>query len=1153
MAQKIIDLSNIQSQGFSIIGARPKDMSGYSVSRAGDINGDGHNDLIIGAWQSTINGKSEAGASYIIFGKNSSFSDINLVSLQASEGFYINCSVSSSSKFGVSVSGNININDDDYDDLIIGAYGTFNGEIQAVGASYIFFGKKFPTNINLDNSIMDKSQGFTIFGRNLNDFLGLSVSGAGDANGDGYGDIIVGAPYADAGSTKINSGISYLIYGRENNFQDIYVENLNTRGISFNGNFSSEYSGISVSSLDLNCDKKSDIVIGSYASGTSNSGLVYIIFGGSNLASLDLSDNLYKTGKGITIFGGKSGDKFGQSVSNAGDINGDGCDDLIIGAPEADPNSSKLNAGISYVIFGNKTLNNNIYIENLNLNQGFSLYGNEADDLSGYSVSGNVDFNNDGLDDIIVGAPMADADSSKVNSGSTYVVFGKRSGYGNLNLGSIISTEGLIIKGDNKHDNCGYSVSGAGDINNDGFDDIIIGAPGPTDLDLFAGSQTSAGKSYLIFGTATPSTAPSQAPTASPSHIPTFTPSVAPSAVPSVFPTVVPSAVPSTMPSTAPSQVPTAIPSTSSPTKTYIDIKITEGGYHEGTNAREIFIIDSTQNTEITSNGGADIFTIYIHPGVYTTITDFDKTNEVIDLSQFTGIYSKDDFDITSGSAVINLPDSQKVILQHLIPSDLDEGNFNFAPSKSPVKQPTKGTTKLSEQAKSYIYGAAAAAVPAALLLASKRICFSAFDRWTQAPITISGEYLKNLILYPCKWTYTSAYLDEIKNRKELEEHLNNLAQQKNSAAPQNQNPTSNHDVEMNANDQSIPSKTANGYQKVIPIDRDNKLPKTGHQIVNAVHTIKFDNPEIDRIYHSRLAKFDDKVTSAVEEIKEPIKLITEKSIPETREDTSSSTPSAPNPLMVPLLEVRNAIEYLPLVKYVAEAYPLVSGYLPESAKNFTIPAILDNKPFLFTAHLTIGHLGVMLLPAESVTNGLVVSTAGSTAFGMRLVASHYLSEQRQNTASKDMDSFEVAKYCAATILAYTVPSIATCAMANFIMPGAECSVADIGTKISLAGAECYSAYKASTQVVEAPTTADTVVPYVADTATAMLAYTNGYGVMNMVSSVVTADYLTRIAMDMIPPEMKEAYIDPIFDNIATVYSDGVEFMNQLIGTSAEL
>ena len=319
--------------------------------------------------------------------------------------------------------------------------------------------------------------------------------------------------------------------------------------------------------------------------------------------------------------------------------------------------------------------------------------------------------------------------------------------------------------------------------------------------------------------------------------------------------------------------------------------------------------------------------------------------------------------------------------------------------------------------------------------------------------------------------------------------------------------------------------------------------------VVFSIYNLKFDNPEIDRIYHSRLAKFDDKITAAAKEVKEPIKLITEYSVPGSHKDTSSFTPSTVNPLMMPLLEVRNAIEYLPLIKYVADmAYPLVSAYLPESAQNFTLPAILDSKSFLFTAHLTVGHLGAMLLPAESVNSGLVVSTAGSAAFGMRLAASHCLSEQRQDIANKDMDGFEVAKYCAATMLAYTVPSLATCAIANFIMPGSGCSVPDLGTKISLSGAECYSMYKSSTKAVETPTTADAVMPYIADGIALVASCASGGSEISVVSAVVTTDYLTRVAMDMVPSEAKASYIDPAFNFIHVVgynvYQEANDFIN---------
>ncbi|MEH2047827.1 beta strand repeat-containing protein [Nostoc sp.] len=427
---------------------------------------------------------------------NSSFNLGNLSSLNGTNGFAIN-GVTADDNSGSLVSNAGDINNDGIDDLIIGAPNVSNSGVSNSGRSYVVFGG---TNVGsggtLNLSSLNGTNGFLIKGN----YSGYSISNAGDINNDGVDDLIIGAPDGDPNGIY-NAGQSYVVFGGTNvgSGGTFNLSSLNgTNGFLINGIANDDNSGSSVSNAgDINNDGIDDLIIG--ARNPSYSGQSYVVFGGTNLGSggtLNLS-SLNGT-NGFLINGIITEDNYSRvSASNAGDINNDGVDDLIIGAPLASPKGEDK-AGQSYVVFGGTNVGSDgtLNLSSLNGINGFIINGIAAGDYSGFSVSNAGDVNNDGIDDLIIGAYFASPNGITV-SGQSYVVFGGRNlgSGGTLNLSSLNGTNGFLINGIVTYDSSGISVSKAGDINNDGIDDLIIGARRSDPNGNYTPEQ-----SYVVFG-----------------------------------------------------------------------------------------------------------------------------------------------------------------------------------------------------------------------------------------------------------------------------------------------------------------------------------------------------------------------------------------------------------------------------------------------------------------------------------------------------------------------------------------------------------------------------------------------------------------------------------------------------------------------------
>ena len=338
------------------------------------------------------------------------------------------------------------INGDGYADVV---FGTPNYDSAAANAGrvQVHFGNRL--------GLIDVGDRWEALGDQLNGYLGHSVAAAGDVNNDGYDDLIVGAYGYDVSGT--DEGRVFIYHGAATGL-------VATPAQTLDGTINSGHFGFSVASAgDVNKDGYADVIIGE--SGTDK---VYLYHGSASGIGLVAAQ---------TLIGDQAGSQFGVAVASAGDVNNDGYDDVIVGADLYD--AGEIDEGRAYLYLGGASGVSATPIWNAESNQASSYFG--------HSVVGAADINSDGFDDLLVSAYLFG--NGHTDEGRVFVYYGSGSGpAASADLTMEVNQDGAHY---------GYAMSAAGDVNLDGYADVVIGAKG------YDNGEVDEGRVFVYGGSAT--------------------------------------------------------------------------------------------------------------------------------------------------------------------------------------------------------------------------------------------------------------------------------------------------------------------------------------------------------------------------------------------------------------------------------------------------------------------------------------------------------------------------------------------------------------------------------------------------------------------------------------------------------------------------
>ena len=394
-----------------------------ALTTAGDANGDGFSDLLVGA--PGFQGAFANEGRVLLYRARSDGTGLENTAIWTFSGGQIDA------RLGTSVAFAGDVNDDGYSDVLVGAPGFATSPAQfQEGKAFLFLGTS--------SGVLASTPAWEFESDEINAKLGQSVAGAGDVNGDGYADVFVGAPGATVGGLQ-DSGRVYVFLGSATGLAH------DPAAVIDNPVLGDARFGASVANAgDLNRDGQTDLVVGApdYSSGQSEEGRIYVFLGSAA--------GIVPT-PAFTDESNSPGAHFGAAVSTAGDVDSDGFADLLIGAPDL-PGGGRASvyrgrAGVAPIVPTPQ-----------------HIPGLQGGARMGAAVCFAGDVNNDGFSDVAIGAPNHNG-----NQGEVYVHVGVSSG--------LAPSPALTFPGASGA-NLGAGLGPCGDIDGDGFSDVVLGQPG---------------------------------------------------------------------------------------------------------------------------------------------------------------------------------------------------------------------------------------------------------------------------------------------------------------------------------------------------------------------------------------------------------------------------------------------------------------------------------------------------------------------------------------------------------------------------------------------------------------------------------------------------------------------------------------------------
>jgi hypothetical protein len=448
--------------------------SGDSLAQGlagGDLNGDGQNDLIIGAAGFDAS-EVETGAVYIIQGPLvETVGDVETQATFVIDGVGANAALGSSLSVG-------DFNADGSQDLIIGAPGTqIPGLGLVAGEAYIFY-DGVTTDCTSDDA--DVTISASAGGQRFGD----RISTEGDLDGDGLNDVLISSledsTYdTDAGAVAVFLGGTPLSGSLSVDDRDTQLA-ANDNGMMFG--YALEYVG------DVNGDGRDDVLIGSPGArihGT-NTGAAYLFLG--HATNFSTGASRFHTSASATYEGVAMRDEAGKAVTGLGDIDADGYDEFAISAPLNDDNATSSGA-VYLMIDPDRT-----GVHSVEDAADTILRGPNATDRIGESLTGNIDMDNDGISDLVIGSPEVNIDTP--SHGKAFLVYGPITDLESGELGAEFGLEDGSFTGEHIRDQAGQVLLGGHDWTGDGIKDLAVTAPGIGSM----GGVDDAGGVFVFFG-----------------------------------------------------------------------------------------------------------------------------------------------------------------------------------------------------------------------------------------------------------------------------------------------------------------------------------------------------------------------------------------------------------------------------------------------------------------------------------------------------------------------------------------------------------------------------------------------------------------------------------------------------------------------------